>query len=95
MTKCFTCNQEIKPNCEFNQGRCPHAPPLITIQPKDTSRGHFYVSVVKSAVRIAAGSALIMGSLAVCGWLLILAEILGVVEEIVRLYENTLFEICA
>jgi hypothetical protein len=56
---------------------------MINIQPKDTSRGHFYVSVCKSAVRIAAGAGLIMGSLAVCGWLLILAEILGVVEEIV------------
>jgi hypothetical protein len=55
----------------------------IEVQPKDTSRGHFYVSVVKSAVRIGAGAALIMGSLAVCGWLLILAEILGVVEELV------------
>jgi hypothetical protein len=55
----------------------------IEVQPKDTSRGHFYVSVVKSAVRIGAGTALIMGSLAVCGWLLILAEILGVVEELV------------
>ena len=55
----------------------------IEIQPRDTSKGHFYVSVVKSAVRIGAGTALIMGSLAVCGWLLILAEILGVVEEVV------------
>jgi hypothetical protein len=55
----------------------------IEVQPKDTSKGHFYVSVVKSAVRIGAGTALIMGSLAVCGWLLILAEILGVVEELV------------
>lgn len=55
----------------------------IDIQPKDTSKGHFYVSVCKSAVRIAAGAALIMGSLAVCGWLIILAEILGIVEEVV------------
>jgi len=55
----------------------------IEVQPRDTSKGHFYVSTVKSAVRIAAGAALIMGSLAVCGWLLILAEILGVVEELV------------
>ena len=55
----------------------------IEVQPKDPSRGHFYVSVVKSAVRIAAGASLIMGSLAVCGWLLILAEILGIVEEVV------------
>jgi hypothetical protein len=55
----------------------------VNIQPKDTSREHFYVSVCKSAVRIAAGSALIMGSLVVCGALLILAEILGIVEEVV------------
>jgi len=55
----------------------------MEIQPKDTSRGHFYVSVCKSAVRIGAGAGLIMGSFAVCGWLLILAEILGIVEEVV------------
>ncbi len=55
----------------------------IEVQPKDTSRGHFYVSICKSAVRIAAGAALIMGSLVVCGALLILAEILGIVEEVV------------
>ena len=55
----------------------------IDIQPKDTSKGHFYVSIVKSAVRIASGASLIMGSLIVCGALLILAEILGIVEEVV------------
>lgn len=63
------------------------------IQPKDTSRGHFYVSVVKSAIRISAGTLLIVGSIvepagfkyaiAGTGALLILAEILGVVEELV------------
>ena len=56
---------------------------MINIQPKDTSKGHFYVSVCKSAVRIAAGAALIMGAFAVCGWLFILAEVLGIVEELV------------
>lgn len=81
--KCSTCNKEYSSDCDYNQGRCPWHPPMLTVQPKDTSRGHFYVSIVKSAVRIAAGAALIMGSLAVCGWLLILAEILGIVEEIV------------
>jgi hypothetical protein len=55
----------------------------IEVQPKDTSKGHFYVSLAKSAIRIVAGAALIMGSLVVCGALLILAEILGIVEEIV------------
>jgi len=55
----------------------------VEIQPKDTSTGHFYVSIVKSAVRIAAGASLIMGLFVICGSLLILAEILGIVEELV------------
>ena len=55
----------------------------MEIQPKDTSRGHFYVSIVKSAVRIAAGVTLIMGAFIVTGALIILAEILGIVEELV------------
>lgn len=55
----------------------------IEVEPKDTSRGHFYVSIMKSAIRIGAGAALIMGAFVLTGWLLILAEILGIVEEIV------------
>jgi hypothetical protein len=81
--KCNFCRTEVKPDCDYNQGRCPHRKPLIDIQSKDTSKGHFYVSIAKSAVRIAAGTALIMGSLVVCGALLISAEILGIVEEVV------------
>lgn len=45
--------------------------------------GHFYVSLVKSGLRILAGAALISGSLMAAGVLLIAAEILGIVEEIV------------
>ncbi len=57
---------------------------MIDIQPKDPSRGHFYVSLVKSATRIAAGMFLIWpGSLVLAGALLIAAEVLGVVEELV------------
>ena len=56
---------------------------MIEIQPKDTSRGHFYVSIVKSVVRIAAGAALIMGAFVITGALIILAEVLGIVEELV------------
>ena len=56
---------------------------MIEIQPKDTSKGHFYVSLAKSFIRIVAGAVLIMGSLAVCGALIILAEILGIAEELV------------
>jgi hypothetical protein len=55
----------------------------MEIQPKDTSKGHFYVSIVKSAVRIAAGAALIMGAFVVTGALIIVAEVLGIVEELV------------
>ena len=56
---------------------------MIEVQPKDTSRGHFYVSLVKSGLRIAAGVFLIDGNLLVAGSLLILAEGLGIIEELV------------
>lgn len=64
----------------------------MEIQPKDVSKGHFYVSLVKSFVRVAAGVALIMSTtepfyvdhfVVAAGALLIGAEILGVVEELV------------
>lgn len=53
------------------------------IQPKDTSRGHFYVSLAKSGLRILAGIFLIDGNFYIAGSLLILAEGLGVIEELV------------
>ena len=81
--KCDTCKHEIHEDCNWNQGRCPHRKPLIEIQPKDTSRGHFYVSLVKSIIRIGAGGCLIQGNLLMAGFFLIMAEILGIVEEIV------------
>lgn len=55
----------------------------MEIQPKDTSRGHFYVSLAKSLIRIVAGGALLVGHIPVAGALLILAEVLGIVEEMV------------
>lgn len=64
----------------------------LNIQPKDTSKGHFYVSLVKSFVRVLAGFALIFSTvepilsdryMIMAGSLLILAEFLGVVEELV------------
>jgi predicted small integral membrane protein len=55
----------------------------MNIQPKDTSRGHFYVSLAKSAIRVLAGIALINSNLMLAGALVIAAEALGVVEELV------------
>ena len=64
----------------------------MEVQPKDTSKGHFYVSLVKSALRIVAGAALIATGVStfhydtfvVCaGVLFVAAEILGIVEELV------------
>lgn len=81
--KCTFCNKEYSPNCDYQQGRCPHHKPMIEIQPKDTSKGHFYVSLAKSLIRITAGGALIAGFIVHAGVLLIVAEALGIVEELV------------
>ena len=55
----------------------------MEIQPKDTSKGHFYVSLAKSVLRIIAGGNLVIGNLWMAGTLLILAEVLGIIEEMV------------
>ena len=59
----------------------------MDIQPKDTSRGHFYVSIIKSITRIIAGIALILSLdnpyIIAAGSLLIIAELLGILEELV------------
>jgi hypothetical protein len=81
--KCKTCHSVIRPDCDYKQGRCPHRKSMIEIQPKDTSRGHFYVSLVKSALRVVAGIAFIQGSIVIGGAFLIAAEVLGIVEELV------------
>jgi hypothetical protein len=80
---CNICRKEYSTSCDYNQGRCPHHKPMIEIQPKDTSKGHFYVSLAKSALRILAGVFLIDGNLLFAGSLLILAEGLGIIEELV------------
>ena len=55
----------------------------LDIQPKDTSRGHFYVSLAKSLLRIIAGTSLILSGFPEAGTFFILAEVLGIVEELV------------
>lgn len=90
--KCSICRQEIRADCDYNQGRCPHRKPMIEIQPRDTSKGHFYVSLAKSFIRIGAGAAMISAAmdpmlmsllLMAAGGLLVVAELLGIVEELV------------
>lgn len=55
----------------------------MKVQPKDTSRGHFYVSIVKSLIRIAACFALYTGNYAIAAIGLATAELLGIGEELV------------
>lgn len=55
----------------------------MAAQPKDTSQGHFYVSLGKSVLRIAAGLFLCAGMLISAGVLLIIAELGGILEELV------------
>ena len=56
---------------------------IMEVQPKDTSKGHFYVSLAKSGIRIVAGGCLISGNFVFAGAGFILAEVLGIVEELV------------
>jgi|TARA_B110000444_G_scaffold61192_1_gene57226 hypothetical protein len=56
---------------------------IIIPASKDPGNGHFYVSLVKSILRIVAGGFLITGNLLFTGILLIIAEVLGILEEIV------------
>ena len=59
-------------------------------EPVDVSKKHFYISLVKSAVRIGAGAAFVsvlfmpvgIMPIVVGGALLISAEILGILEEL-------------
>ena len=46
-------------------------------------RKHLFTSIVKSTVRIIACTSLIFGSYIICGVLLVVAEILGILEELV------------
>ena len=55
----------------------------MNIQPKDTSKGHFFVSLAKSALRVVAGIAFMQGSMLIGGGFLIAAEVLGIIEELV------------
>ena len=53
------------------------------MQPKESKTNwHFRISIIKSIIRILAGTSLIVGDIAVAGILLIGAELLGILEEL-------------
>ncbi len=53
----------------------------MEVQPKDPSKWHFRISIVKSGIRIAAAFRLMQGDLIGAGVLFIVAEALGIAEE--------------
>ena len=55
----------------------------MEIQPKDPSKNHFYASLIKSGLRIAAAFMLMSGDFASAGVMFIIAEAVGIVEELV------------
>ena len=57
----------------------------MSIQPKDPSKGHFYVSLFKSGIRIGGCAAVIfgLGSVVTLAVAFLVAELLGLVEEVV------------
>lgn len=89
--KCFVCNKEYSPSCDYKQGRCPNHPPLIKlIEPMSEENVnhpdptlHKYISFAKSGLRIVAGGCLYVDNLPIAGIFFIVAEALGVVEEMV------------
>lgn len=55
----------------------------MEVQPKDPSKWHFRISIVKSGMRFAAAFRLIQGDMIGAGVFFIIAEALGIAEEIV------------
>ena len=51
-------------------------------QKESKTNWHFWISLAKSCLRIMAGVTLIRGELVISGVLFILAEVLGIVEEL-------------
>ena len=53
------------------------------MQPKESkTNSHFWISMIKSGFRISAGITLVLGNIVATGALLIIAEVLGIVEEL-------------
>lgn len=69
--------EEIKKTKEILEGQ-----PATTEKHPDPKK-HKYISFIKSGFRILAGATLFFGEFAVAGALLIVAEVLGIAEELV------------
>jgi hypothetical protein len=41
MNKCNTCGEEIKPNCDWRQGRCPHLPSMSDLILSDPYKARY------------------------------------------------------
>jgi hypothetical protein len=54
----------------------------LELQSKDPSRAHFYISLVKSGFRIGAGVLLFKELFALAGIVFVVAELLGIAEEL-------------
>jgi hypothetical protein len=55
---------------------------IDNIEPKDPSKRHFYISLVKSGIRFLACLGLYRGDIQLAALLLAAAEALGVAEEV-------------
>ena len=49
--KCQTCNLQIQPNCDWNQGRCPHREPLLSSAFLDNYHFRYY-NLIQSIKRL-------------------------------------------
>lgn len=52
------------------------------MQTKDFRNSHFYISLIKSGMRMVAAGNLVLGNLLYAGLFLFLAEVLGILEEL-------------
>ena len=55
----------------------------MQVQPKDTSKRHFWASMIKSITRLGACAALFTGDYATAAIMFFTAELLGIAEEMV------------
>lgn len=47
MNKCNTCGKQIETNCDWRQGRCPHAPSMLDTILSDTYKTR-YLNLINS-----------------------------------------------